>query len=334
MVLAHCGWSVQLYLESNRLEPFDLEALGSNLIASFSVPARLLSIGTAWTLVWRDDRAALTPESSLGRETPLDAAADPRETVVGLVNEIEGGARETQASLVGTSLSPSRDENALPNVKGIIRMGISPLKLQLILKQGQDVPVSVHAHPLPLATFDLVVYPDEHDRTASFDSHCDDHREGTVNSGASNPATSSSLASRPAPAGSIEVTAAATNIPAQQEGDQRMSQTVQERQASKIALLDRQLYVANDRAEFYEHEVATIYGFLPLAQRFAYLSHRLVEKGDKRGRTLSPELRIALAELREQARNEIEAEARDAVKREVERMVISLIQDSGDTKRE
>lgn len=214
MVLAHCGWSVQLYLESNRLEPFDLEALGSNLIASFSVPARLLSIGTAWTLVWRDDRAALTPESSLGRETPLDAAADPRETVVGLVNEIEGGARETQASLVGTSLSPSRDENALPNVKGIIRsqlplslclslspnsrrslltrrynvlvgMGISPLKLQLILKQGQDVPVSVHAHPLPLATFDLVVYPDEHDRTASFDSHCDDHREGTVNSGSS-----------------------------------------------------------------------------------------------------------------------------------------------------
>lgn len=39
-----------------------------------------------------------------------------------------------------------------------------------------------------------------------------------------------------------------------------MSQTVQERQASKIALLDRQLYVANDRAEC---ESSSRYGIDP-----------------------------------------------------------------------
>lgn len=147
-MITHCGWSVQLYLGNNRLTPFEVESNSSSVFASYAVPSESLSIGSEWFLIWRDDRPQRGEEE--------------QEMVVGLVTELEGTAKDQspgqgQENLVGTSISPQPNKDVYPSVKGIIRMGIAPLRLQLSLRLGQTSPLPMGSQPL--ATFQLVVYP-------------------------------------------------------------------------------------------------------------------------------------------------------------------------------
>jgi len=146
-MITHCGWSVQLYLHNTKLTPFDVQTDSfspSSLFASYAVPSLSLSLGTEWYLIWRDDRPLTTQQAS----------------VVGLVHQIEGQTCSNENSLVGSSISPQSTLGVYPSVKGIVRMGIAPLKLRLVLREGQASPVLLKDSKLPLATFELVIFPE------------------------------------------------------------------------------------------------------------------------------------------------------------------------------
>jgi len=147
-MITHCGWSVQLYLANHKLTPFDVQIDANLSFATYAVPSPSLSLGTEWYLIWRDDTSI-------------------QQVVVGTVNQFEGEqqsrSNELQESLVGTSISPQSIEGVYPSVKGIIRMGIAPLKLTLQLRRGHSNPLPLNDSKLelPIASFQLVVYPEQ-----------------------------------------------------------------------------------------------------------------------------------------------------------------------------
>ncbi|GAA5870280.1 hypothetical protein JCM16303_001948 [Sporobolomyces ruberrimus] len=100
------GWSVQLYLASTlKMMPFDVQVIDTTTFGTYSAPAEALAVGREWVLVWRDERQK---NEQVG-------------TVVGVVSEVEGAARDAATNLVGTSISPTNSNTNLPNVRGIIR---------------------------------------------------------------------------------------------------------------------------------------------------------------------------------------------------------------------
>ncbi|GAA5908258.1 uncharacterized protein JCM6883_004329 [Sporobolomyces salmoneus] len=344
-MLTHAGWSVQLYLGSTKLSAFNLEAIGSTIFASYSAPSSLLAIGSEWTLIWRDDRPGTKHELYEGGG----------ETVVGLVSEAEGaGARDAQTSLVGTSLSPPLNEQSLPFVKGIIRMGISPLKIQLVLKQGQTTPVPIHSNRSPLATFELLVYPDYGHVTPSPGVGADDRDQaGTVNSGISNPSSSSRLATRPTPSSSASASSVYQSTPSHHSHTSTTQQIAhqfelqQRKQTEEISNLERALESARDQSTYFEKQVSKVYSFLSPSQQILYCSNRLEphsplsfhshtqQQGSGQGKAeegereiLSPELRISISISREMARRKREEIEEELVEREVERM-IKVLKETG-----
>ncbi|GAA5990141.1 hypothetical protein JCM5350_002520 [Sporobolomyces pararoseus] len=320
-MITHHGWSVQLYLHQLKMLPFDVQTVGSSVFASFTATPQLLSIGSNWTLIWRDDRT-----------NKLIRSNNPGATVVGVVTESEGvgGTSGTQTSLVGSSISPQANESILPCVRGKIRMGLSPLKLQLVLQEGHESKVQLGTAQT-LASFHLTVYPETTTPTSSnVTGDTTASPRDTVNS-----SSSSSHSYQSSPPSSLppyqtpsrhhhqlqeEQQYFSTPSPLQPPPPPYYATTI-ETQRLKIFQLEKQLMIAQDQVNYFESTVQTLYSRLSNVELIDYLSWRLDEIT---GGSLLPEVRISIAISREEAKERLEVERREGITKEVERLIGEL----------
>ncbi|GAA6022557.1 hypothetical protein JCM11491_005598 [Sporobolomyces phaffii] len=317
-MITYFGWSVQLYLGVDRFEPFDVHvAADSTAVATFAAPPHRLAVGAAWVVVWRDERPT----------------AHPAETVVGLVSEVEGEARDSAATLVGTAVSPPPPSGPtgaaaapLPCVRGIVRMGISPLRVHLVLRESHPTPVALGTASAPLATFDLVVYPDApppatdqglaHGSPTTAFPHPSVSRQHQLHEEHHAYAPTS-----PSPAPAAPRTVPPPPPPPALRSHEHVHDGLLE---ARVAHLERDLAHATAHATYFEQTVRRVYALLAPGAVVEYLSARLEGRRDGEGgvgEALAPDVRIAVAIAREEARDAVERAGRAAVANEVARVV-------------
>ncbi|GAA5826782.1 hypothetical protein JCM5353_003233 [Sporobolomyces roseus] len=290
-MITHCGWSVQLYLANHKLTPFDVQ-IDSNLsFASYAVPSPSLSLGTEWYLIWRDD-----------------SSTQPQQVVVGTVNQFEGEqqsrSNELQESLVGTSISPQSIEGVYPSVKGIIRMGIAPLKLNLQLRRGHSNPLPLNDSKLelPIASFQLVIYPEQGTK---------EDINGPVNSLGSQTIQQQQDYSPLTP--TVPSTEPLQPPSNEEEEDQLVSLSLAlSSSRSQLSELSHSLSQERSKSTYFEQAVETLYNRFEPNQELEYSNHRL------KNESLAPHIRVAVAVARDRAREKLGREEKEGRKKEIE----------------
>ncbi|GAA5980225.1 hypothetical protein JCM11641_005512 [Rhodosporidiobolus odoratus] len=130
MLSAH-GFTVQLFLSSQTLEPYFKSTLNAGATAaSYAAP---LQAGDSWLVAWKDDRPAEHGKSSGTVGTVF-------------VREGEGGSED----MVGSATFDARADK-YPTVEGVLKSSRSLFRVTLVIKQGS----LVARHPTPLAVFTL-----------------------------------------------------------------------------------------------------------------------------------------------------------------------------------
>ncbi|GAA5949538.1 hypothetical protein JCM3765_002696 [Sporobolomyces pararoseus] len=342
-MITHYGWSVQLYLHQLKMLPFDVQTVGSTVFASFTATPQLLSIGSNWTLIWRDDRA---------NKMITSAAGIPGTTVVGVVTESEGSGSNSQ-TLVGSSISPQSNESISPTVRGTVRMGLTPLKIQLVLQEGHETKVRLGTAQT-LASFELTVYPDVPPTTTStspsttfnLTASTTANPRDTVNSGSSSSSSHSYQSSPPTSLPPPYQTPSRhhPHFHHQLENEQHQiystpspqpqpqpsynnndysttTMVIDQTQRTKILNLEKQLNIAQDQVKYFESTVTNLYSRLSNFELINYLSTGLDEKLSG---SLKPEVRISVAISREEVKERLEKEIKEGVLNEVERMIEEL----------
>ncbi|GAA5826770.1 hypothetical protein JCM5353_003229 [Sporobolomyces roseus] len=300
-MITHCGWSVQLYLANHKLTPFDVQ-IDSNLsFASYAVPSPSLSLGTEWYLIWRDD-----------------SSTQPHQVVVGTVNQFEGEqqsrSNELQESLVGTSISPQSIEGVYPSVKGIIRMGIAPLKLTLQLRRGHSNPLPLNDSKLelPIASFQLVIYPEQGTMKEDINGPVNSLGSQTIQQDYS-PSTPTVPSTEPRKPPSNE-----------EEEDQLVSLSLAlSSSRSQLSELSHSLSQERSKSTYFEQAVETLYNRFGPNQELEYLNHRL------KNESLAPRIRVAVAVARDRAREKLGRGEKEGRKKEIEGLLERLNQGVG-----